>query len=86
MTVRSFIREFPAVHLTIGVVGNITFFVGSVLFLFPATETLAIWLFIVGSFGMMAGAFGQAFYIYERHRLRHRLNGAPGRPRQTAGA
>ncbi|WP_244223693.1 YrhK family protein [Amycolatopsis circi] len=50
------------------------FFVGSVLFLSNATEVLAIWLFIVGSFGMMLGAIGQAVYIHERHRL----NGAPG--------
>jgi hypothetical protein len=70
-----FIREFPAVHLAIGVIGNIIFFVGSVLFIWHVTEVLAIWLFIIGSFGMMLGAIGQAFYTYERHRL----NGAPGR-------
>ncbi|SFW75269.1 YrhK-like protein [Amycolatopsis australiensis] len=69
-----FIREFPAVHLAIGVIGNVIFFVGSVLFIWHATEDVAIWLFIIGSAGMMLGAVGQAFYTYERHRL----NGAPG--------
>jgi hypothetical protein len=78
MTPRTFIREFPVVHLVIGVVGNVIFFVGSVLFLWSALELVAIWLFIVGSFGMMLGAIGQAVYIHERHRL----NGAPGRARQ----
>lgn len=74
MNIKFFIREFPAVHLAIGVFGNVIFFVGSVLFLWDATEMLAIWLFVIGSFGMMLGAIGQAFYSYERHRL----NGAPG--------
>lgn len=44
------------------------------LFIWRAAELVAIWLFIVGSFGMLLGAVGQAFYIHERHRL----NGAPG--------
>jgi hypothetical protein len=82
MTPRTFVREFPAVHLAIGVVGNVIFFVGSVLFLWSALETVAIWLFIIGSFGMMLGAIGQAVYIHERHRL----NGAPGRPRHDREA
>lgn len=82
MTPRTFVREFPAVHLAIGVFGNIIFFVGSVLFLWAAVELVAIWLFIVGSFGMMLGAIGQAVYIHERHRL----NGPPGRPREDRKA
>ncbi len=67
-------RGFPVVHLAVGVVGNVIFFVGSVLFIWSWAEQIAIWLFIVGSFGMMLGAIGQAAYIRERHRL----NGAPG--------
>ncbi|SEF37390.1 YrhK-like protein [Amycolatopsis pretoriensis] len=83
MTVRFFVREFPAIHLAIGVIGNVIFFVGSVLFIWHTTETLAIWLFIIGSFGMMLGAIGQAFYTWERHRL----NGAPGaRPQEPSRA
>ncbi|KZB84772.1 YrhK family protein [Amycolatopsis regifaucium] len=74
MDAKSFIREFPAVHLGIGVIGNVIFFAGSVLFVWHVTELVAIWLFIIGSFGMMIGAIGQAVYIHERHRL----NGAPG--------
>ena len=79
MDAKSFIREFPAVHLAIGVIGNVIFFVGSVLFVWHSTEAVAIWLFIIGSFGMMLGAIGQAVYIYERHRL----NGAPGNRRRA---
>jgi hypothetical protein len=79
VNVEFFIREFPAVHLAIGVVGNVIFFVGSVLFIWHVTEVVAIWLFIIGSFGMMLGAVGQAVYSYERHRL----NGAPGQAART---
>ncbi|MDQ0381456.1 YrhK family protein [Amycolatopsis thermophila] len=61
-------------HLAIGVAGNVVFFVGSVLFIWSWSEQIAVCLFIVGSFGMMLGAIGQAFYIHERHRL----NGTPG--------
>ncbi|MEU4248413.1 YrhK family protein [Amycolatopsis sp. NPDC026612] len=80
MDAKSFIREFPAVHLAIGVIGNAIFFVGSVLFVWHATEVVAIWLFIAGSFGMLLGAVGQAVYVYERHRL----NGAPGDRSRTS--
>ena len=73
--IKAFVREFPTVHLVIGVIGNLVFFVGSILFIWQATELLAIWLFIAGSFGMLLGAIGQALYLRERHRL----NGAPGR-------
>lgn len=75
MAVKELIRAFPTVHLAIGVVGNVVFFTGSVLFLWSLSQQVAIWLFIVGSFGMMLGAIGQAFYIHERHRL----NGPPGK-------
>jgi hypothetical protein len=67
--IKAFVRDFPTVHLVIGVAGNLIFFVGSVLFVWHATELLAIWLFIVGSFGMLLGAIGQALYLHERHRL-----------------
>lgn len=76
MRTRAFISAFPTVHLAIGVSGNVVFFAGSVLFLWDWGEEPAIWLFILGSFGMMLGAIGQAVYVHERHRL----NGAPGRP------
>lgn len=66
---KTFVREFPTVHLVIGLVGNLIFFVGSVLFVWHSTELLAIWLFIAGSFGMLLGAMGQALYVHERHRL-----------------
>ena len=49
------------IHLTLGLLGNLTFFVGSALFL-PALEeykVLGVWLFIIGSFLMLIGSIGR---------------------------
>lgn len=46
---------------SLGLLGNLGFFVGSILFL-PSLEqwkTIGVWLFIVGSFFMLVGALGQ---------------------------
>ena len=65
--VRGFLREFPWIHLGIGIFGNLSFVVGSVLFLYAALEPIAIWLFIVGSSGMLIGSFGELLVRVERH-------------------
>ncbi len=49
------------VHLSVGIAGNFTFFVGSICFLptfSGAVKTAGVWLFIVGSFLMLLGALG----------------------------
>lgn len=56
----AFVEQFHWLHLTLGLVGNASFFVGSVMFLFEPLRTLGIWLFIVGSFGMLLGTIGDA--------------------------
>lgn len=61
----AFVEQFHWLHLTLGLVGNASFFVGSVLFLFEPLRTVGIWLFIVGSFGMLLGTIGDAVV---RHR------------------
>ncbi len=55
------VHDYSWIHLTIGLIGNILFFVGSVLFLpqYEAYKVLAIWLFIVGSFLMLTGSVGR---------------------------
>ena len=55
-----FVEEFHWFHTTLGLIGNVSFFVGSVLFLWESTKLLGIWLFIVGSLGMMLGSIGDA--------------------------
>lgn len=65
---RDFVDDFPVIHLIIGGVGNATFLVGSAFFLVPSLETAALWLFVVGSFGMLVGSLGEAFVRYRRKR------------------
>lgn len=66
---RRFIYEspgFPWVHLGIGLVGGLTFFVGSIFFLWEGALQLAgVWLFIIGSFGMVLGSLGQTLVKIE---------------------
>ncbi|MBR0553382.1 YrhK family protein [Stakelama marina] len=59
---KTLIRDYPYIHLAIGLLGNLCFLVGSVLFFkqFEAWHTTAVWLFVAGSAGMLLGALGKA--------------------------
>lgn len=64
------ISDFRWVHTGLGLVGNLSFFVGSVCFLYTdLIKEVGVWLFIIGSFGMLIGSLGEAVVRYERHRL-----------------
>jgi hypothetical protein len=78
--VRVFVRDFPWIHLGLGLVGNVAFFVGSIFFLWESTKLAGIWLFIVGAGGMMIGSLGQLFVWIEEHRER-RARGEVGQAR-----
>ncbi|MGK7296740.1 MAG: YrhK family protein [Candidatus Wenzhouxiangella sp. M2_3B_020] len=59
---KTLVRDYEWIHVSLGLFGNLCFFVGSVLFL-PALEQwklTGVWLFIVGSFFMLVGAAGRA--------------------------
>lgn len=62
---REFVREHRWIHLTLGLTGNATFFVGSIFFLEPPLQ-IGTWLFIFGSLGMLLGSIGSAFVKYEK--------------------
>lgn len=62
------LRDFPWVHLGIGLFGNALFFAGSILFLWNGTMHLAIWIFILGSFGMLIGSLGEVLVRVEKRR------------------
>ncbi|AQS65811.1 YrhK family protein [Streptomyces pactum] len=63
---RYLLQDFPFIHLVIGGFGNATFLVGSVFFLFPSLERIALWLFVIGSLGMLTGTIGEAFVRHKR--------------------
>ncbi len=59
-TVRLIVDDYGWVHTSLGLLGNVLFFLGSIFFL-PVLEpykTAGAWLFIAGSFLMMVGAAG----------------------------
>lgn len=62
------LREFPWVHLGLGLFGNTLFVVGSVLFFWASVKTLAIWMFIFGSLGMLLGSIGELLVRVEKRR------------------
>jgi hypothetical protein len=57
---RRFVNDYQWVHTGIGIVGNLLFFVGSVLFLWESTKAMGVWLFIAGAGFMLVGAVGSA--------------------------
>lgn len=59
--VRVLVQDYGWVHLGLGLIGNITFFIGSIFFLpsFESWKTLGVWLFILGAFLMMVGSLGR---------------------------
>lgn len=59
-------HEYKWIHTGLGLLGNLTFVVGSVMFLYESTKHAGTWLFIVGSTGMLIGSIGDAFVEKER--------------------
>ena len=53
-------KNHPWIHTAIGLFGNASFFVGSVFFLFESLQRPGVWLFIVGSAGMLLDSLGSA--------------------------
>lgn len=62
------LRDFPWVHLGLGLVGNTLFVIGSVMFFWSSVKTLAIWLFVFGSLGMFLGSVGELLVRIEKRR------------------
>ena len=79
---RAFVRNYPYIHLGLGLIGNSLFAIGSILFLqrFSAWHHAAILMFIFGSFGMLIGAIGKAVTEFESHRKDRRSSGRGGQP------
>jgi len=58
---KTLVQEYSWVHLSLGLLGNTSFLVGSVFFLprFEEIKTVGVWLFIFGAFFMWIGAIGR---------------------------
>ena len=60
--------RFPQVHLAIGVVGNVLFVLGSVLFMTERQDPGVV-CFLAGSIGMLLGAVGESVRVLGKRRL-----------------
>ena len=60
---RVVIQDYSWIHTAIGLFGNLTFFVGSILFFerFEDYKDIGVWLFVIGSFLMLIGSVGNFF-------------------------
>jgi hypothetical protein len=61
---RKFFDDFEWIHITLGLIGNLTFFVGSIFFLQESLKIEGTWLFIIGSFLMLIGSIGNGLVRY----------------------
>lgn len=63
---RTLVREYKWIHMGLGLLGNLAFVIGSVMFLYESLKQTGTWLFIVGSAGMLIGSLGNALIQWER--------------------
>lgn len=58
---RTVVQDYSWIHLTLGMTGNATFLIGSILFLpnFERFQVYGVWLFIIGAFLMLIGSIGR---------------------------
>ncbi|EUC70900.1 hypothetical protein Y017_07945 [Alcanivorax sp. 97CO-5] len=68
---RALVHQYQWFHVILGLIGNGTFVVGSVFFLWESWQQAGTWLFIIGSVGMLIGSIGSAIVTYERSKGRH---------------
>jgi len=67
-------RRYSWLHLGLSLAGNVTFLVGSLLFLpvYEPWKQIGVWLFIAGALGMAIGSFGRLLVdIYDHEHDRH---------------
>ena len=68
--IRTLVQDYERVHIAIGIIGNLLFVVGSVLFYkaFEQYYTLAVSLFVIGSAFMLVGSLGNGLRRLWEHR------------------
>ncbi len=68
--IQEFVTTYQWIHTSLGILGNLTFFIGSIFFLWESTRTMGTWLFIVGSAGMLIGSLGHLLVMIEEKKKR----------------
>ncbi|KMY66865.1 hypothetical protein AAU61_12825 [Desulfocarbo indianensis] len=63
---RELVKHYEWLHTCIGIFGGVSFFVGSIFFLWPAWIKTGTWLFILGSLGMLIDSACKAFIKMEK--------------------
>ena len=68
--IRGFVAENFWIHTIVGIIGNSSFFVGSILLLSSSARYTAIWLFVFGSAGMLLGDIGDGLAHWEQRHVK----------------
>lgn len=63
---REFVCNFQWIHIGIEISGNSSFFIGSIFFLWESLKMAGVWLFILGSFGILLSSIGSAIVKLEQ--------------------
>lgn len=58
---KTFVHKYRWIHLSIGLLGNTSFVVGSLMYLFEHSREVGTWFWLAGSVGMLLGRIGEAF-------------------------
>ena len=68
-----FFEDYEWIHLIIGIIGNVLFFCGSIMFMFEI-KPWSLYMFVSGSFLMLIGSLGSALvrHVYRHHGLNRR--------------
>ncbi len=65
---RAWVNNNQAIHTGIGLVGNASFFIGSVFFFWDTLKVAGVCLFVLGSLFMLVGSAGDTIVKYETRR------------------
>lgn len=66
---RTIVKDYSWIHLSISVLGHCCFLLGSVFFLYESLKRAGTWLFIFGAAGMLIGKIGSALASVEYRRM-----------------
>lgn len=57
---KRFVKHYAWIHTLLGILGNACFLIGSIFFFYESLINFGIWLFVIGSLGMLIASLGEA--------------------------